>query len=284
MKKLTLLPLLLLFLNFGCSSSDDTTTDNLAAKEMFNVSYGADPEQTMDVYLPAGRSDEDTPVIILLHGGFWMAGSKEDMNVVVPEIKQRFPDHAIVNINYRLATNVDPAYPKQINDIDAVMNELKSGNYHVSDDYALIGFSAGAHLSMLYGYAFNTENDVKAVCNIVGPADFTDPAYADFEMYDYLALYVTGSSAPSAEMIEAVNPVAHITAQAPPTISFYGGMDPLIPPSQGPRLTDALDAAGVYNEYNFYPNGGHGDWDAQTMDEVFDKVTVFLETHLEVTE
>ena len=75
MKKLTLLSLLLLFLNLGCSSSDDTTTD-LSAKEMFNVSYGSDPEQTMDVYLPAGRSEETTPVIILLHGGFWVAGSK----------------------------------------------------------------------------------------------------------------------------------------------------------------------------------------------------------------
>lgn len=280
MKKLTLLSLLLLSLNFGCSSSDDTATDNLSAKEMFNVSYGSNPEQTMDVYLPAGRSEEVTPVIILLHGGFWISGSKEDMSFVVPEIRQRFPNHAIVNMNYRLATNVQPAYPKQIDDIEAVMDKLENGGYHVSDDYALIGFSAGAHLSMLYGYAFNDDNDVKAVCNIVGPADFTDPAYADFEMYDYLALYVTGTSTPSAEMIEEVNPVAQITEQAPPTISFYGGMDPLIPPSQGPRLIEALDAAGVYNEYSFYPNGGHADWDAQTMEEVFDKVTVFLEANL----
>lgn len=282
MKKLTLLPLLLLFLSLGCSSSDDSAT--LSAKEMFNVSYGSDPEQTMDVYLPAGRSEETTPVIILLHGGFWVAGSKEDMNFVVPTIRQKFPNHAIVNMNYRLATNVSTAYPKQINDIDAVMDKLENSGYHVSDDYALIGFSAGAHLSMLYGYAFNDDNDVKAVCSVVGPADFTDPAYTAHDMYASVALILTGTETPTPDMIAEVNPVAHITAQAPPTITFYGGIDPLVPPSQGPRLEAALNAAGVYNEFNFYPNGGHADWNPVIMQEVFDKVTVFLNSHLPVAE
>lgn len=276
MKKILYLPVALLFLTLGCSS-DDTKSGPLAAKDMFNVAYGSDEQQTMDVYLPAGRSDEDTKVIVLIHGGSWVAGSKEDMAFIVPIVRAQFPDHAIVNINYRLATNVSPAYPKQIDDIQAVLDELEDGDYHVSDDYALIGASAGAHLSMLYAYKHDIENDVKVVCDIVGPADFTDPEYISHELYPVAALVLTGTQNPTQDQIDAVNPVGYITTEAPPTISFYGGVDPLVPASQGPRLKAKLDEFGVTNEFNFYPDGGHGDWDQATMLEVTQKLTAFLQ-------
>ena len=42
-------------------------------------------------------------------------------------------------------------------------------------------------------------------------------------------------------------------------------------------LKAKLDAAGVYNEFNFYPDGGHADWDATTFAEVYNKVEAFLQ-------
>ena len=268
--------MLLLFLNLGCSSSDDSAAKNLAAKDMYNVAYGSDSQQTMDVYLPEGRSDEDTKVIVLVHGGSWVSGSKEDMAFMVPVLREEFPDHAIVNINYRLATNVKPAYPMQVNDIEAVLDELEDGDYHVSDDYAFIGASAGAHLSMLYSYKHDTDHDVKAIIDIVGPADFTDPAYLEHELYPVAALVLTGTQNPTPGQIAEVNPAQYITADAPPTLTFYGGVDPLVPASQGPRLKAKLDEFGVYNEFNFYPDGGHGDWDQETMNDVYSRAINFL--------
>jgi acetyl esterase/lipase len=283
MKKLLLLPLLLLFLTTGCSSDDDKNSDStapLAAEELFNVAYGSHNQQKMDVYLPENRTD-DTKVIILVHGGSWVAGQKEDMNFIIPTIKSEFPNHAIVNMNYRLASAQNPAYPMQVDDIKSVIEHLEESDYTVSDDYAFIGISAGGHLSMLYSYKYDTDNDVKAVVNIVGPADFTDPAYAEHPLYQQSAITLLGTANPTAEQIEALNPVAHITAQAPPTLSFFGGQDPLIPSTQGPLLKAALDEAGVYNEYNFYPDGGHGDWNIQIMQEVFDKTITFLSDRFE---
>ena len=79
MKKLLLLPFLLLFL-VGCNSDDETEiSGNLEAQTLLNVAYGNDPQQTMDVYLPENRT-ADTKVFVLVHGGFWYAGSKEDFN------------------------------------------------------------------------------------------------------------------------------------------------------------------------------------------------------------
>lgn len=279
MKKLLLLPLLFLFLFTGCTS-EDTTQDPLAARTMINVAYGNDAQQKMDVYLPEGR-DESTKVIVLLHGGSWVAGDKEDMNFIVPILQQQFPDYAIVNINYRLATPESPMYPKQINDIKSALTFIEENNANISDDYAFIGVSAGAHLSMLYSYKYDPQHDVKAIVDIVGPADFTDPNYLSHPLYAQSGITLVGTPTPTQEQIAEVNPAAHIKATAPPTLSFYGGVDPLVPATQGPRLKAKLDSFGVYNEFNFYPDGGHADWNAQIMQEVFGKTILFLQNHFD---
>ena len=280
MKKTLLLPFLFLFLIIGCDSDDEkVSSEPLAAKELLDVAYGSDSEQKMDVYLPSGRNT-DTKVILLLHGGSWVAGNKSDMAYLIPTIRQQFPDHAIVNINYRLAANTSPAFPKQINDIQLVIDHLKHHDYAISDDYGFIGFSAGGHLAMLYSYAYDTDHNVEAVCNVVGPADFTDPAYTIHPLYASAAQSLVGTTSPTNEQLSSVSPLMHITSASPATISFYGGQDPLVPASQGPRLHDKLDAMQVYNEFNFYANGGHADWDLQTMGEVFGKITIFLGSQL----
>jgi acetyl esterase/lipase len=281
MKKLLLIPFLFLFLITGCGSDDSPSAPApLQAQTLLNIAYGNDLQQKMDVYLPAGRTNS-TKVIVLVHGGSWVSGSKEDMGFMVPIIQSQFPDYAIVNINYRLATPDSPMHPKQINDIELVIEHLENSGYTVSDDYAFVGVSAGGHLSMLYGYRHDTEHDVKAIVDIVGPADFKDPAYTVHPLYEQSALILVGTTTPTEAQITEINPVDHITASAPPTLSFYGGQDPLVPSSQGYRLEAKLDQLGVYNEFNFYENGGHADWDAQTMQDVIDKTVLFLQNHFD---
>src|ERR1044072_2692130 len=87
-KYFILLPALLLFLVTGCST-DDKSTAPLAVQNILNVAYGTDSQQTMDVYLPAGR-DEATKVVVLVHGGAWSSGSKDDVSPLVPVLQQRF--------------------------------------------------------------------------------------------------------------------------------------------------------------------------------------------------
>lgn len=276
---------LLIFIGFltGCSSDDKPSLpddDTTVAKEYNNIAYGSDAQQTMDVYLPAGRT-ENTKVIVLIHGGAWISGSKEDFAEYIPTIKAGFANCAIVNINYRLANENSPAFPKQANDLISVFDYLENrSGYTIDNSYLLIGASAGAHLAMLYGYKYDTDHEVEAIANIVGPADFLDPAYVSHPLYPIAAQYLLGTTTPTQAQIQEVNPVSHITTQAPPTTSFYGGMDPLIPATQGPRLKQALDAAGVQNNYTMYPEGGHGDWDEPTMTDALTKITLFLQQHL----
>jgi acetyl esterase/lipase len=284
MKKLVIALFFISYLT-SCSSDDNNTPntpqyDPDEATALIDVPYGADPQQTMDIYLPAGRTTA-TKTIILVHGGAWVAGDKEDFNPIIPVIQAEFPDYAVVNINYRLATSTSPAYPKQIDDLELVIEELKNTDYTISNDYAFIGASAGAHLSMLYAYNFDQNHEVQAVANIVGPADFADPQYTTHPLYSYAALNLIGTATPTEAQIQEVSPVAHITAGSAPTITFYGGQDPLVPATQGPRLKERLDEINVTNEFNFYPDGGHGDWDDATYLEVYDKLGNFLHNHLD---
>lgn len=258
----------------GCNPADETDTV-LPAQDMLNVQYGSDAAQKMDVYLPEGRN-HNTKVFILVHGGGWSGGSKADFNHIIPLLKQEFPQHAIINVDYRLATAESPAFPKQVQDIENVIQYLKAGDYNISHDYAFIGASAGAHLAMLYSYKYDTHSNVKAVCNIVGPTDFTDPYYTSNPYYAYASLYLVGSVGNQPEAAIAVSPVKHVTADAPPTILFYGGQDPLVPKSQAERLKAALDSKGVYNEYYLFANGGHGNWDAGVTADFQQKLVAFF--------
>lgn len=265
-------------------NSDDNTAEPLynpaEAVTIINESYGSDPEQVMDIYLPGGRTSA-TKTIILVHGGAWVAGDKADFADVVPFVQSQFPDYAVVNINYRLATATSPAYPKQIDDIELAIAKLKHTDYTLSDDYAFIGASAGAHLAMLYAYRFDPNHEVKAVVDIVGPADFTDPQYTTHPLYSYAALNLIGTATPTTAQIEEVSPIAYITTASAPTITFYGGQDPLVPATQGPRLRDKLDSMGVTNEFNFYPDGGHGDWDEATYQQVYSRLILFLQENFD---
>ena len=232
----------------------------------------------MDIYLPAGRNSS-TKAIILVHGGGWTSGSKADFNYFIPVLKSQFPEHAIVNINYRLATLESPGFPKQIEDIQTLVAHLKTADYSISSDYAFIGASAGAHLSMLYSYHYDDADDVKAVCSIVGPTDFTDPAYTENPLFQNGLTYLVGnySFEQNPEVFIEVSPAAHVSAESPPTIMFYGGQDPLIPATQSQILRDKLDDFGVYNEWYLYAQGGHGDWDAATMLDFTGKLITFLQ-------
>lgn len=261
---------------WSCSSNDNNN-GVLPAQETMNVAYGSDSQQKYDVYLPAGRNSNFTKVLILIHGGAWSSGSKEDMNYAVAIAKLQFPYYAIVNMNYRLATETSPAYPKQTDDIASVIAHVESQNYSVSKQYAFLGVSAGAHLAMLYSYKFATADQVKAVCSIVGPTDFNDPAYVGSELQATILPYLVANNVTTAYLAE-VSPITYVTAQTVPTIQFAGNADPLIPNTQGTRLKAQLDASGVSNELHIY-NAGHGNFNIADTQDIYGKLGAFFAAH-----
>lgn len=286
--RLTLLFLLPAFIVLSsCKKDKKDNEDNeegyntTQAYTLSDISYGSDARHKMDIYLPANRSAATTKVFVLIHGGGWSAGSKSDFTYLFNNIKQIYPDHAIININYRFGTASSPGYPKQINDIQEALNHIQLPKYEVSKQYFIVGASAGGHLALLYGYAFDSNHYVKGICNTVGPADFTDAAYTDNTLFQYALTSLIGpvTYAQNPELYKEVSPAYHVTSTSPKTISFYGDADQLVPASQLTLLHDRLNAAGVVNEATLYAGEGHGNWNQANATDYAIKLVNFVNTH-----
>lgn len=282
---------------FACNSSDDNTDDGpeqmeevaaLTAETRENVSYGDSNEQVYDLYLPAGRLTTKTKVVILVHGGGWVEGDKEDMNAFLELIQNNHPDHAIVNINYRLATVTQTAFPDQFLDVQAVIDHLteNAAEYQIKTEFGLIGASAGAHISLMYDYVYDADDLVKFVGNIVGPTDFTDPFYSDNPNFSVLlSLLVDQNAYPAGtNLAVATSPALQVSNAASPTLLFYGDQDPLVPLTNGQTLDAALNTQGTTHIFNVY-EGGHGDdWTDADLLNTQIQLSEYIDTYLTIEE
>ncbi|WP_072352250.1 alpha/beta hydrolase [Flavobacteriaceae bacterium A100] len=275
--------ILISIISVSCINSDDSNNSTSTSLEFYqelNISYGSHSDQVFDLYLPANRTQE-TKVMILIHGGGWTSGDKSDMNSFRDYILQNLSDIAVVNMNYRLANETTDAYPTQINDITSVVDFLKNkqSEYVISDDLGFIGTSAGGHLALLWSYAFDSNNQTDMVCSVVGPTNFTDPAYLENtnpilqEMLDLFGVDATTA------FLEEVSPYHQASNTSPPTILFYGGQDPLIPTTQGTAMRDKLQELGVIHDFTLYENAGHG-WTGLDLLDTTIKLHAFMEAHL----
>ncbi|MBC7935533.1 MAG: alpha/beta hydrolase [Rhizobacter sp.] len=275
--------LLMATVSFFCNSctDDDMPGSDINAVILPDVAYGADPLQKADIYLPANRTAAITKVVIMIHGGAWSVGDKTEFNAFVDTLKRRMPDYAVININYRLADGSNNLFPTQENDVKAAVEFIysKRDEYNISDKFVLLGASAGAHLAMLQAYKYSDPVKIKAVVDFFGPSDMTamynDPA--PFAPPSSIAGVVGGTPATHASLYQSSSPITFINAQSSPTIVFQGDADPLVQVSQSAAVRDKLTTAGIVNQFVLYPNGGHGDWNAATFSDAFDKTQAFLQ-------
>ena len=297
MKVKILFPLAVFFLVLftSCSKGDDGLgggpgpTPPVAASTTLNVAYGTDPLQKMDIYLPANRTVTTTKVLIMIHGGAWIGGDKNDFNVIIDSLKKRLPDYAIFNINYRLAAlpSTNP-FPTQENDVKTAVEFIYSNRTAnlVSDKFVLMGGSAGGHLALLQAYKYQTPVKIKAVIDFFGPTNMAT-MYSDYASnpLGQLGIFsLMGNTTPTANptFYAQSSPITYATtAAACPTIILQGGADVTVYPTQSSTLRDKLTMATVVNQYVLYPLLGHGPWDAATNTDAMNKIQPFLAANVQ---
>lgn len=254
---------------------------------LLDVKYGTEDVQVYDIYLPEGR-DSSTPVILAIHGGAWITGEKEDMSGYVRLIKKEWEDVAIVNMNYRLASNQNEIHHNEMMaDIKAVIAQVleKKAAYHVSTDIAIMGWGTGGELAMIYAYKVDDLNNIKCVGNILGPciiSDWswyhnTDEVWAGTSIADILTTYVGQSWDTTA--YKAVSPYWNVTPESQPTITFHGNQDPVVPFYQGNWLQNKLEDLGVPSEHYELP--AYHKLSASQQKDVVEKLVKFFKKHLE---
>ena len=241
-----------------------------------DLPYGTQSgRQVMDIYLPKEKGPAD--VVFFIHGGGWSAGEKEIYRDTCREYAQK--GYVAAALNYRFLSPLPPeeqpaGYAEMLDDIDAAIATLKAKMLekgYTPRKMAITGGSAGGHLTLLYGYSRYQQSPIPIAFLFpdVGPSDFNDPGYQDVAQGPAIVEAGRMLDKDSASDLKAPSPVTYVEPGVPPTLMRYGGVDDIVPPSQGTILKAALDAAGVRNDLFIYPNSWH---DLAGPDEAVDAV------------
>ena len=255
----------------------------IQAQEYFNISYGTDPAQKLDLYLPAERTPE-TKLLAIIHGGTWSFGDKSDLNAYVQLAKTYLPEYAIANINYRLINETGNKFPVQEEDINAAVQFLyqRINNYRMSDKFVYLGESAGAHLSLLQAYKNTQTVKPVAVIDFYGPTDLKAMYDSAFNIFtrETLEFILQGTPETKPHEYAASSPLTYVTASSCPTLIFHGGNDLLVDVHQSVLLHNRLNELNVVNKYIFYPDEGHR-WFGERLKQSFISIKEFLDENVE---
>lgn len=309
MKSKNLLYLLGLFLIPACKDDDTMVNPSdtpLAAQTLTNVSYGSDPEQQMDVYLPEGR-DKNTPVVILLHGGGFILGNKSDFTTQSQLLSQK--GYAVLNVNYRLVDTSglfslppvhhasDVTIHDQLDDIEKALDfaRSKSDEWVVSDEnIGITGHSAGGTLALLFAYGeHNNDGYVKVVGNWAGATTLAFNDASEFDGIDprYKEVFyrIVGVEVINQNMLAfmAVSPywVLNNAEEVPPTINIRPennilGDLPDNSATEYQKFTNLLNDKGIVNKYVQVAGADHGFGQPGNWDTVVNETDAFFEARM----
>lgn len=260
-----LAPLLLLLVLFSCQKEAgqlDTGIDAKVDTVFKDVSYGGNKSNVLDLYLPAGRADT-TPMIILIHGGGWNAGSRSELSFMAKRFQAK--GYAVANIDYRLSPASDDNFKMQLDNIGSVVDFLteNSGKYIYSPKrFYTTGHSAGGHLSLSYAYTRNQSRLIKAAAGMAAPTNLHNMAYYNPVLFESTLTPYLGAPLSSAteERYKSASPVYQATAAVVPTILFQGDLDFIVSKDQANSLAARLDELKVPNKKIIYPLTFHDWW------------------------
>lgn len=283
MKKILLYITIIAFVTSCKKTTDDNGLPEQVLKDVVYASTNA--LQNMDVYLPANRSTATTYPIILVHGGSWSGGDKTDFDADIASIKAALNNYAVFNINYRLANGTSVLVQQQIDDINAAINfiDTKANEYQINTSkIGIVGASAGAHLSLLKAYKYNTDNKIKAVVDLFGPTNM-EWMYNNHPMPTFSQPIIqnvigfTPTTNPTAYF--NASPINFVSSSVPPTIIFHGTADLVVPISESNQLQTALATAGVNYKYYTYIGESHG-WTGTNLTDTHNKIIAFIKKYV----
>ncbi len=268
------LPALLRLTVLCCIASGSICHDDLSAAEaktIRNLEFAEVDGHSLklDLYL---ATEEDSPLVVWIHGGGWRNGSKDRCFVTW------LTDHgySVASISYRLTDKA--TFPAQIHDCKGAVRWLRANadKYGYSTDrIAVAGSSAGGHLAALLGTTVDVEelegtvgshsdqsSRVDVIVDYYGPTDFilrtkTQP-HKTVKKGAPVALLLGGPVNEKTELARLASPVFHVTSDDPPLLIFHGKKDKTVLFPQSERIVDAYKKVNRPVTLHVLEDAGHG--------------------------
>ncbi len=253
-----------------------------ARRHYLDVQYGSLPEQKLDLYLPEG-SDGPFPLIIYVHGGGWILGTKREcaLDVIFDSIKSGW---AIMAPDYRLAPGA--LFPEFIYDIKTAVRFARANaeKYHLDPNkFVMVGDSAGGHIVLTVGFTIDrpeyegekygwpgVSSAVHAVVDMYGLTDLAadDQAWCEasgLKRIDFapkghdIYEYVFGTA--NLELRKLISPVSLVHKDIPPVLIQHGYADTIVPYQHSTELAERIAKVCGEDRYQLvlYPGRGHAD-------------------------
>lgn len=209
----------------------------------------------LDIYQPRNKPN-NAPVLVQIHGGGWVIGSKEQQGLVLMREMSR-QGWVCVSLQYRLSPKV--AFPEHIIDCKRGLAWVKQNiaDYGGNPDFVVVtGGSAGGHLSSLLAYSGNdkdwqpgfeeVDTAVQGCVPFYGVYDFTNSQGQQKTegLRNMLAkTVIQKSEAEAGDLWAKGSPLLRVDENAPPSLLIHGKADTLVPPRHSEVLLDALQKA-----------------------------------------
>jgi len=225
------------------------------------VTFGGN-DLELDIYSPK-NTVKPAPLVVLVHGGCWMDGTREEMGFYAVNLASR--GYVTASVDYRLSE--EAPYPAAIDDLRSAIQWLTTNatTYDIDPSrIALMGASAGGHLVEYLGYAANTSTKeypnglgpkVQAIIPLYGWSDLTD---ASVNYQYYMELFLGSKYADAPKLYEEASPITHVDKHDPPTLLLHGTIDTIVPITQAEKLAMKLEQNDVPYIYAPFKGGYHG--------------------------
>lgn len=225
------------------------------------------------------------PAVILIHGGGWRSGNKNQMHELAQQIASK--GYSCFAIEYRLSP--EAKYPEGIYDVKNAIRFIKDNakRFRVAPDkIAVLGCSSGGQMAALIGTtngnpAFEdvtnkskSSSAVNAIIDIDGVLAFKHPESKEGEM---AAFWLNGTYDENPENWKNASALSHADKNTPPVLfinssfeRFHAGRDDMIV---------LLNQNKIYNEVKTIENSPHSFWFFQPwFNQTIVYTTQFLDT------
>ena len=225
----------------------------------------------IDAFYAVKKPVEKRPAIVIIHGGGWRSGSRDQHHPLAQHLATR--GYACFTPSYQLSTYKQ--YPAAVYDLKAALRWVvqHAAKYHVdTNKIVVLGFSAGGQLAALLGTTagnakfegpiFPNEPSVRApvhaIVDIDGTLSFTHPETGegdDSKKISAATLWLGYSRKDSLALWEEASPLTHVGPHTPPTLfinssvaRMHAGRDDFI---------KVLDRHKIYSEVKTFENAPH---------------------------
>lgn len=242
------------------------------------IRYGEAPRQRLELTRAVGG--DPTPVVVLVHGGFWRNAYDLDlMRPLVPSLVER--GWAVANVEYRSLGDAGGGWPGTFDDVGAAIDALRDVPGADLSRVVAVGHSAGGHLAAWA--AARTRFDpgavgadpvvrLRAAVPLAGVLDLATAA--DDRLGGGAASTLLGGGPEAVPDVYAGASPIDLLPMGVPVVAVHGRADELVPFSQSEAFVADARAAGDPAELVVVP-GGHF--------ELIDPTSDAWRTTLEVT-